>query len=57
MIIDSSIVVMGSQNWSGQGVSTNRDASLVIHNADAAKYWGQIFDHDWKNMVEAGGLD
>lgn len=57
MIIDSSIVVMGSQNWSGQGVSTNRDASLVIHNADAAKYWGQIFDHDLKNMVEAGGVD
>jgi hypothetical protein len=49
--------VVGSQNWSGQGVSTNRDASLIIHNADAAKYLRQIFDHDWKNMVEAGGLD
>jgi hypothetical protein len=57
MIIDDSIVVVGSQNWSGQGVSTNRDASLIIHNAGAAKYWRQIFDHDWKNMVEAGGLD
>jgi phosphatidylserine/phosphatidylglycerophosphate/cardiolipin synthase-like enzyme len=57
IIIDSAVVVVGSQNWSGQGVSTNRDASLIIHNAEAALYWEKIFDHDWTNMVMTGGLD
>jgi len=57
IVVDSSVVVVGSQNWSAEGVSTNRDASVIIHNADAAVYWQGIFDHDWKNMVEAGGLD
>jgi len=57
IVVDSSVVVVGSQNWSGQGVSSNRDASVIIHNAAAAQYWEQIFDHDWKNMAESGGLD
>jgi len=57
MIIDSSIAVVGSQNWSGQGVSTNRDASLVIYNADAAQYFGQIFLHDWTWMASQHALD
>jgi len=35
MVVDSSIVVVGSQNWSGEGVTTNRDASLIIHDGDA----------------------
>jgi len=52
IIVDSAVVVVGSQNWSPQGVSQNRDASVIIHNAAAAKYWGDIFDHDWKNMAD-----
>ncbi len=57
IVVDSSTVVVGSQNWSPQGVSTNRDASVIIHNSEAAQYWERIFDHDWKNMTEAGSLD
>jgi PLD-like domain len=57
IVVDSSVVVVGSQNWSAEGVTTNRDASVIIHNAAAAVYWQGIFDHDWKNMVEAGGSD
>ena len=57
IVVDSAIVVVGSQNWSGEGVTTNRDASVIIHNAAAAQYWAKIFDHDWNHMVEAGGLD
>lgn len=57
IVVDSAVVVLGSQNWSGEGVSTNRDASVIIHNTAAAQYWGKIFDHDWNHMVEAGGLD
>jgi hypothetical protein len=57
MVVDSAIVVVGSQNWSGQGVTTNRDASLIIHDGDAAQYWQKIFEHDWQHMVEAAGFD
>jgi hypothetical protein len=57
MLIDSSIAVVGSQNWSPEGVRSNRDASVIIHNADAAKYWEQIFDHDWQNMTQMSSPD
>jgi phospholipase D-like protein len=50
IIVDSSIVAVGSQNWSGSGVSTNRDATLVIFNEEAAQYWETIFIHDWLHM-------
>jgi phosphatidylserine/phosphatidylglycerophosphate/cardiolipin synthase-like enzyme len=57
IIVDSSVVAVGSQNWSAQGVAQNRDASVIIHNAEAAKYWEQIFNHDWLNMADFAGLD
>jgi hypothetical protein len=51
IIVDSSVVMIGSQNWSPPGVTTNRDASLVIENTEAAQYWESIFLHDWTNMT------
>lgn len=47
IVIDDDIVVVGSHNWSGQGVTTNRDASLVIHDARAARYFEDLFQADW----------
>jgi phosphatidylserine/phosphatidylglycerophosphate/cardiolipin synthase-like enzyme len=40
MIIDGSVVVVGSQNWCTEGVDTNRDASVVIKNAAVAALSG-----------------
>jgi phosphatidylserine/phosphatidylglycerophosphate/cardiolipin synthase-like enzyme len=57
IVVDSSIVALGSQNWSADGVIRNRDASLVIYNQDAAKYWEQIFVHDWTNMATQQAAD
>lgn len=51
IVVDSSVVAVGSQNWSPPGVTTNRDASLVIFNAEAAQYWESIFLHDWAHMA------
>jgi phosphatidylserine/phosphatidylglycerophosphate/cardiolipin synthase-like enzyme len=51
IIIDSEVVVVGSQNWSPPGVTTNRDASLIIRNAEAAQYWERIFLYDWAHMA------
>jgi phosphatidylserine/phosphatidylglycerophosphate/cardiolipin synthase-like enzyme len=57
MIIDGEIAVIGSQNWSEDGVSSNRDATLIIYNADAAQYWNGIFMHDWNNLAVQQALD
>ncbi|MEX3986196.1 phospholipase D-like domain-containing protein [Paraburkholderia sp. EG287A] len=51
MVIDDDTVVVGSQNWSTEGVDTNRDASLVIRHADVTAYWAGIFESDWSTMT------
>jgi PLD-like domain len=51
IVVDSQVVAVGSQNWSGDGVLRNRDATLIIYNEDAAKYWQEIFIHDWTRMA------
>lgn len=47
IVIDDDIVVIGSHNWSSQGVTTNRDASLVLHDARAVRYFEDLFQADW----------
>jgi len=53
IIVDSAIVVVSSQNWSSQGTGANRDAGVIIYNAQAAQYFESIFLHDWVNMAAA----
>jgi hypothetical protein len=56
IIVDSKVVMLGSQNWSGEGVTTNRDASLVIEDDEVAQYYEGIFLHDWVNLASQSGL-
>ena len=49
--MDSRVVMLGSQNWSGDGVLRNRDASLILYDEEAAKYYQEIFLHDWTLMA------
>jgi phosphatidylserine/phosphatidylglycerophosphate/cardiolipin synthase-like enzyme len=51
-IFDHKIVALGSQNWSGDGVLRNRDASVVIENATAAAYFETIFLGDWNTIAQ-----
>jgi hypothetical protein len=51
-VVDGIIVALGSQNWSGDGVERNRDASLIIYHAGAANYFEQIFLHDWNTLAQ-----
>lgn len=51
-IFDHKIVALGSQNWSGDGVLRNRDASVIIDNATAAAYFETIFLGDWDNIAQ-----
>jgi len=47
MVVDGKRVLIGSHNWSGMGVSTNRDASLIFDHAGIAKYFADAFEIDW----------
>lgn len=51
-LVDSKIVALGSQNWSGDGVLRNRDASLIIYHQGAAQYFEGIFIHDWDTLAK-----
>ncbi len=48
-VFDHEIVVISSMNWSGEGVMDNRDAGVIIDNANAAAYFEKIFLDDWNN--------
>jgi phosphatidylserine/phosphatidylglycerophosphate/cardiolipin synthase-like enzyme len=52
IVVDSETVVVGSQNWSGDAVLRNRDASLIIYHQGAAQYFEQIFIHDWTTLAK-----
>ena len=49
IIVDSARVLLGSHNWSYDGVVLNRDASLLFYDAEIAKYLEGIFIYDWEN--------
>jgi hypothetical protein len=51
VIVDGKEIMLGSQNWSNDGVSVNRDASLLFEDAELADYFRTIFYHDWENLA------
>ena len=53
VIVDKSIVMFGSHNWSNEGVKTNRDASLIFKDKEIAEYLAQVYDYDWNRLATA----
>jgi len=54
MIVDGRDTLIGSHNWSGAGVTTNRDASLIFFDQPAiAAYYGEAFSIDWETSQPA----
>jgi phosphatidylserine/phosphatidylglycerophosphate/cardiolipin synthase-like enzyme len=51
IVVDGKVVLVSSQNWSADGTLRNRDAGLIIHHAEAAAYFEQIFLHDWTYLA------
>lgn len=51
IIVDRKKILLGSQNWSNDGVSVNRDASLLFEDGPLAKYFVEIFEHDWNGLA------
>jgi hypothetical protein len=50
IIVDDEIVVVGSHNWTGPGATSNRDASLIIYDADITAYFNKFFLYDWNRI-------
>jgi phosphatidylserine/phosphatidylglycerophosphate/cardiolipin synthase-like enzyme len=51
-VIDSSIVVVSSQNFSPDGIQFNRDAGVIIESAPVAQYFEAVFLADWNNEAK-----
>lgn len=50
IIVDKRKTLIGSQNWSNDGVAVNRDASLLFEDDGLAAYFRRIFMHDWSKL-------
>jgi V8-like Glu-specific endopeptidase len=60
VVVDSEAVLVGSHNWTNQGVMANRDASLIFRHPEIAGYYEQVFLFDWERLAREprpAGLD
>lgn len=53
IIVDGSVVMFGSHNWSNEGVKTNRDASLIFDDEEIAAYLADVYQYDWDRLATA----
>jgi V8-like Glu-specific endopeptidase len=51
IIVDGEHVLVGSHNWSFDGLRLNRDASLLFYDKEVAQYFQQVFLYDWENWT------
>jgi hypothetical protein len=51
ILVDSSRALVGSHNWTNEGTTYNRDASLLFEDQQIAAYFEQVFSHDWDNLA------
>ena len=47
IVVDGRRVLVGSHNWSADGVTLNRDASLIFDHEEIAQYFAEAFQLDW----------
>lgn len=52
LIVDSETVLLGSHNITNQGVTVNRDASVLIRHEGIARYFERVFLHDWERLSD-----
>jgi cardiolipin synthase A/B len=51
-IFDGEEVILGSANWSGTGLTWNREANVDIVDKDVAAYYQKMFKADFKKGVD-----
>ena len=57
IIVDATTVLVSSQNWSGAGITANRDAGVILQNTALARYFHTIFAHDWDTLATAAAAE
>jgi phosphatidylserine/phosphatidylglycerophosphate/cardiolipin synthase-like enzyme len=56
MIIDDAVFI-SSFNWNRNSFMRNREAGIMVYNKELARYYEDIFWHDWgKSKIERGTL-
>jgi hypothetical protein len=53
IIVDGKAVLVSSANWSADGVLRNRDAGLIIHEPQIARYFQDVFVDDWESRAKS----
>jgi hypothetical protein len=53
ILVDDLGIVIGSHNWSGQGFTQNRDASLIFDDDQIIDYYERLFLFDWSRALPA----
>jgi len=51
-VVDSSVVVVSSQNFSPAGIEQNRDAGVIIESTEIAQYFEAVFLSDWTSRSQ-----
>jgi PLD-like domain len=51
ILLDSLFTVIGSHNWTNEGTTYNRDASLIFEDQEISAYLEEVFAHDWENLA------
>jgi len=49
VIIDGSVVLLGSHNWGSSALTTNNEASVLMQGIETAQYYENYFEYLWKN--------
>jgi len=49
VIIDDSVVLIGSHNWGSSALTKNNEASVLIRGSEIAEYYENYFEFLWKN--------
>ena len=52
MIVDDKVLI-SSINWNLNSVTANRETGIIIQNQEAADFFTEIFDYDWKDDTTA----
>ncbi len=47
IIVDGRIVLISSINYSDGSITENREAGVIIENADVAQWYLRVYDYDW----------
>jgi phosphatidylserine/phosphatidylglycerophosphate/cardiolipin synthase-like enzyme len=51
IVVDSEAVLVSSHNWTNSGTQFNRDAGLIFFDRRVARYYEEVFLHDWDDLA------